>query len=259
MNKVKTKKNAKSKKGFTLVEVALFLAISGFLVTALITGTNFSISRQRYNDSTQDFVTFLNKVYSEVIHVENQQRGSGGGNSQEYAIYGKLIDFASNGEIKVYSVIGDADSSSIGNTDVITALRSLNASIAHTGMSNVYKYSPTYDAIIEDAGGNRFAGRVLIVRSPVSGTVRTYFSSDEETCDETSNPDSQTGCWVAQTNTGDPKDVYSNDGYVDFCIRSDDNFVYGGRRRNIRLDLKNGFNASAVKLIDFDEDSSECE
>lgn len=60
--------------GFTIIEVMIFLAISGLLVIGLLAGTSASISRQRYNDSVQDIADFLRAEYSSVINPEIYSR-----------------------------------------------------------------------------------------------------------------------------------------------------------------------------------------
>jgi len=61
----------RSKGGFTLVEVLLFLAVSSVIIIALMAGLTQTVARQRYNDTVQDFVEFLRRQYSEVITTTN--------------------------------------------------------------------------------------------------------------------------------------------------------------------------------------------
>lgn len=68
---LKLKLHPQLKTGFTIVEASLFIAISGFIVISVIAGTSSIVSRQRYNDSVQDFTEFLRRSYSEVINVQN--------------------------------------------------------------------------------------------------------------------------------------------------------------------------------------------
>lgn len=60
-------------KGFTIVEVVLFLAISSGLAIALFAGTSMAIQRQQYRDSVQSFTTFLKVQYEKVASVENDR------------------------------------------------------------------------------------------------------------------------------------------------------------------------------------------
>ena len=54
------------RKGFTLVEIALFLSITALLFAGIIVGTNNSIAQQRYTDAVQNFTELLRSVYPEV-------------------------------------------------------------------------------------------------------------------------------------------------------------------------------------------------
>lgn len=71
---VKSKKMA-VQKGFTIIEVMFFIAISGMLLAGVLIGSSASISRQRYKDSVQDFAEFMRRIYSSVLNVEAQRSG----------------------------------------------------------------------------------------------------------------------------------------------------------------------------------------
>ena len=75
-------------RGFTLVEVSLFLAITAAIFVGIAVGTQNSIFQQRYNDAVQSFAEFLRTVYSQVTNVQNESAGR-----SDKAIYGKLVKF----------------------------------------------------------------------------------------------------------------------------------------------------------------------
>ena len=58
------------KKGFTILEVMLFLAITGLMLIGVIGGTYSAIASQRYTDSVRSFAEFLRQTYAEVISPE---------------------------------------------------------------------------------------------------------------------------------------------------------------------------------------------
>ncbi len=60
-----------SQPGFTIIEVVLFLAISGLLAVGLMVGTGAAIQRQQYRDSVQSYANFLRNQYAQVISVGN--------------------------------------------------------------------------------------------------------------------------------------------------------------------------------------------
>ena len=55
------------KKGFTMLEVTLVLALTGLLLIGLLGGTAVAIQTQRYNDSVRSNAEYLRTMYSEVI------------------------------------------------------------------------------------------------------------------------------------------------------------------------------------------------
>ena len=72
--------------GFTLIEVAFFIAITGLLFVGIIAGTQSSIWQQKYNDSVQSYADFLRSVYAEVSSIQGISDGR-----SDKAIYGKMI------------------------------------------------------------------------------------------------------------------------------------------------------------------------
>lgn len=66
-------------KGFTIIEVMLFLALSGFLLVGILAGTGSSIANQRYKDAVQDAVDALRDAYSFVSDTQVQLRENGKG------------------------------------------------------------------------------------------------------------------------------------------------------------------------------------
>ena len=65
-----TKYQAKS--GFTIIEVMIFVAISGMLLVGVLIGISSAIARQRYNDATESFAEFLRQQYAFVINPQIQ-------------------------------------------------------------------------------------------------------------------------------------------------------------------------------------------
>lgn len=263
--------------GFTLVEVSLFLAISGLLLIGIIAGTQNSINAQRFKDSVQNYVEFLRAVYSEV---ENPQ--SPGNGRSDYAIYGRLISFGqttaldgtsiSNNEQKiyVYDVIGN--SNSIGTGSVTTALKAANANVVFenkdaagnvTSVSfagNVREYEPTWSSAIDDAtktNGTPYKGSILIVRHPSSGTISTLVSSRVIQVNYIVKQANQTRSFADAEKM--LKDNLSSFGTreVNFCVNPSGAGVKADIRRNVRL-LSNARNASGIELINQDDSNNKC-
>lgn len=82
------------KRGFTIIEVSIFLAVTGLLFIGITVGVQNSIFHQRYNDAVQSFADFLRGVYDGVLNVQ----GSGYGRSEDTVVYGKMIVFDGRGD-----------------------------------------------------------------------------------------------------------------------------------------------------------------
>ena len=245
----------RSRRGFTLIEVSFFLALSGLLMVGIISGTTASISRQRYNDSVNSAAEAIRSVYSDVLNVsligEEGTRGRSG-----QAVYGKLIILNENedGEIKKsqvnsYTIIGDAANSSTlpstANTLNLLFNAETNAGLGakvETSQKN-YTIVP-WDTKFESPDGNLFRGAILVVRSPRNGVIHTYLAtkSSEFSVDDLDESSEILSAGFLEQD-------------VNICIDSFDNHY--GRRRNLRIHA-GAANSSGVDLIALDSDDNEC-
>ena len=246
----------RGKLGFTLIEVAIFLAITGLLFFGITIGVQNSIYQQRKNDSVQSFMEFLREVYSEVLNVQNDA-DNGGKSSQ--AIYGKLVVFGENidlagnsaktNEIFTYSVIGDIKD--VESESALNMLSTkLNASVIMQDEKGSKKfagfadsYEPKWSAQIEKIDYQPFTGMLLIVRHPNSGIVNTYFTNDVEQINE-------------DLKSGKQVNIFKNvEGYrtetVNFCVNANP-----GNKNELRSNVRiaaNARNASGIELIPEEE------
>ncbi len=280
---MKQLKKLTKKSGFTLIEVTLFLALSSAMMLGIILATNLSVARQRYNDSVNNFADFLRGIYSKVIDVEHNQEGNTG-----EAVYGKFVTFREKGQeasktIRTYDVVGKIvnSASGISASDALTVLSNdvdarfrpnPDPDMVSLGEAFYFEeHTVPWEAVLEkannssgiaqncptdaDATNNCFTGAILIVRSPVSGNVKTYYSTarfDRST--KGSEPNSL--IYYIKTYLMPSSATWRSGHGLDFCVDSDDNNY--GNRRNIRL-LSGGVNSSAVYMVEQDdEDKSEC-
>lgn len=194
-------------RGFTIIEVVLFLAITGILFMGITAATQNSIYLQRYTDSVENFTEFLRSVYSQVPNVQSESTGR-----SDQVIYGKLVTFdikdgtdGKRNDIKTYNLIGDIKEKDpseqpdcSGASGVLARLCRLNATVVATTETYTGATTTNTTGFIEDyimrwsaglqtkAGwpgdtgrtGDRprdFVGILLVTRSPESGNVFTYF------------------------------------------------------------------------------------
>ncbi|MBR3204340.1 hypothetical protein IKF81_01500 [Candidatus Saccharibacteria bacterium] len=257
----------KCRKGFTIIEVVLFLALSGFLIGGIILSTNISISRQRYNDSVNDFAEFLRKVYSNVYNVSNNSENAG---RSGQAIYGKLIvigeDAKKGGTVYSYSVVGKAaKSSELNGTNIISMLKNdLHANVIKENASGGVEpyereeYTIPWEALIQQTDSSKqFKGLILVVRSPVSGTIHTYsYINPPDNLMDYKNK-LETGSNASATNLFSNllNDSNLTEKEINMCIQSEDN--NWGKRRNVRI-ADRASNSSGVELISLDSNDNKC-
>ncbi|MBR3324308.1 prepilin-type N-terminal cleavage/methylation domain-containing protein [Candidatus Saccharibacteria bacterium] len=270
------------RKGFTLIEVTLFLAVTAALFIGIALGMNNAIYQQRRNDSVQNFLEFMRSIYSKVSNPQ----GQGAGNSEQ-AIYGKMVVFGENKDLQgekidysegsatpvfVYDLIGKAETKS-SEGGVIKSLKEQGvspfifrydgANITGALMADPEKYEPRWGAAIEDTGGEIFIGTILVVKHPKFGTINTLVSKEviqvnEEYhnmlgSDGSIRPSDLTSILTIPLNEG--KFETSE---TDFCVNPNGLKVSAGMvpRQDIRI-ANNARNASSVKLIDLDDKSSD--
>lgn len=231
------------KGGFTLVEVSLFLAITGLLFLGVTIGVQNSIFQQRYNDSVQNFVEFLRSAYAKTENVQSASSG----NSTKYALYGKLITFGENssGDIFMYDVIGDAKCEGSFN-GTIEALKHCNAEVIDGGnlIGQAESYNPRWSAAIQNTNGDLYKGAILITRHPQSGTIYTFVMPNNTV--------------EVSQGKGLNKllDSFSIEaGPVNFCVNPNGNTKDSGTRANVRIE-QGARNSSGVEIAPDNE--NEC-
>ena len=226
-------------RGFTLIEVSLFLAISGLLFLGVTVGVQNSIRQQRFNDSVQGFAEFLRTTYSEVLNVQNY----GGENGRsDRAMYGRMMVFKNDTRtIEVYDVIGNVGANDGGSVlapggRAITALSLLNV---ESKSANINSYTPRWSAEIQNPDRTKFVGTVLIVRHPDTGTVNTYYSRSS----------------ISSLNVKNIISSEFNIVSVDFCVNPEPDSS-NSLRRDVRI-FEGARNASGVEVIADDREDNE--
>lgn len=104
-------KDAKSiRVGFTIIEVMLFLALTGLLLSGVLVGLGSNISRQRYNDAVEDVADILQNQYSFVsdIHISTRTKVQ---DSSCYALVSS--DIAGGDAASYYNSVANSKSKSI--------------------------------------------------------------------------------------------------------------------------------------------------
>ncbi len=248
-------KKQNNKTGFTIVEVSLVLAIMGMMFAGLAAGVSGAVSRQRFFEAAQDYDQFLQNLYSTVTSVQSD--GNGQSNT---AIYGKVITFNEQpGKVYVYDLFGDILSGDkFTGLNPIESLTVANARILvdFDDNGNAYvphqqAYSPTWNVTLQTTEiDTPFTGTLLIIRTPLTGIIHTYYSSETLEMQEYLND--------AETDNDFTIDLITqtfDTETLNFCLYSSDRPYL--RRRNLRLHA-DGHNSSAVDLINLDSEDNQC-
>lgn len=235
-----------SKKGFTLLETVLFLALSGALVAALIAGTSRSISQKRYTDTVDNFVDYLQGLYSDVNYVQGNN-GISGGNTGK-AIYGKLIVSNNGRSFDEYTVVGKATCSS--NKGGIEAINDCVPSLLPE-TKKTYKLS--WGGTAEEANGKKIA--ILIFTHPSTGMKTTLLKKSDS---EFTINDSDEKPASLFDSSKFLNDFISDD--INFCLLSDDASSAGYTSTSHKLiRIHSGANnASGVEIISDDARGGSC-
>ena len=108
--------------GFTIIEVMLFLAITGALSVAILVGSGAALGQQRYRDSVNSFKGLIQEQYGQIANVVNSETEKpncvrSGGNlsfdvdnqrargTSECLVIGRFL-LVNGEEVSTYNVIG---------------------------------------------------------------------------------------------------------------------------------------------------------
>ena len=253
------------RRGFTIVEISIFLAITGLLFVGITAGVQNSIFQQRYTDAVQSFADFLRSTYDEVLNVQ-----SVGDGTSDSATYGKVIVFGGDGQsdgsqvVYTYTVIGKAEANNDGGAndcrdlyDVFQLLGGdcFGADVAKDNKGEIEgiigSYTPRWSTRIQKTNSlDQFTGTVIIVRHPDSGRVHTAFSNGVISIggvDGNSLND--------LLRLSDGEDRFKEEEAIDFCVNPNGD-EYSNSRADVRIE-KGASNASGVEVI-MDGDDNEC-
>lgn len=178
--------------GFTIIELILFLGITGALFAALMLGVNTNIYQQRYKDSVIAYKTLLEQQYSEVTYPRNerddkwtcssetgvQQEPNGGEarGTSNCVLLGRYVQIKNNGtEAEVGSVVGIQPIDTTALTGDVATL------IAYSPRkSPISRQDRTIDweSVLKTTENQPSTASFLILRSPLSGLVRTFALSE---------------------------------------------------------------------------------
>lgn len=190
---------AKTNRGFTVIEVILFLAVASLMMAGVLVGIGSSVNSQRYNEALYSFEDFIKGQYSLTDNVRNNRpadqvcspssisltpgspepRGT-----SECTIAGRLISTTDGREITsrpVFATAGTYDTS--GDEDLLLSSLDLIAGpvdlVSDDETFNVPWQTYIYTDRDNKTTSNEFS--ILILNLPTNGLTRTYFQDSAAT------------------------------------------------------------------------------
>lgn len=187
--------------GFTVIEVTLFLAISGLMIVGMFVGVSGSINRQRYDDAVKSFQDFVQGQYNIVDNVRNNRpteyvcntaTGTIASGSSDISrgmsdcmVVGRLITTTDGHNFISEPIIatGTVFDTTHTETALIDSLGLVRMPAGGSKDDETYRVAwDTYAYTKKDDHTARSA-QLLILRMPTSGIVRTYFRTTPPTAD----------------------------------------------------------------------------
>lgn len=171
--------------GFTIIEVLMFIAISGLLLLGAMASINGSINSSRFNDAVNSTTSYIQTQYSEVASGRNSRNSNvncangvvtPGGTSTagmtDCVILGRLVEFGIGGAtINSRYIVGQDDAVAVaGDTAAVVAANPVAPSASTDGVFNV----PWSTQINKMTQGGVDVRYLAIIRSPVSERVLFY-------------------------------------------------------------------------------------
>lgn len=172
------------RQGFTIIEVMLFLSISGLLMVMVMAGASSAISAQRYKDAVATLRSDMQQQYEDVISVKNSRDAvssmptcSGIRGQTNCVVLGKLMTITSVGVVTQYTILGTEPAGSGSIADEFALLRAYNPVIISASTQQSQMEWGTGIAWPISGSNASTAPRdigLLVIRSPRSGLVYTF-------------------------------------------------------------------------------------
>lgn len=185
-----------SQAGFTIIEVMLFVAVSGLLMSGLLIGTGTSIARQRYKDSVSTFHSSVQQLYEEVAAPYNNRTtavGSCGSSpvagTSDCVLLGKML-VVNDQDMTYYDVIGKepAHTTAVSNEDSL--LQSYHPQVVREGTNANIKHAQLeWGARVRAQGATQaLPMSLLVIRSPESGFIHSYSTGGDKSISDKKEP-----------------------------------------------------------------------
>lgn len=189
----------RSERGFTVIEVMLFLAITGGLFAMLMLGVSNGVTQQRYLDSVRSYKSVVQGEYSEVVNTRNDKQPASCVNdgsinldgtsrdetrgTSKCVLLGRAVRVVDDGKSLLVSSITGYDNPNAGRPSTLTDT-SLLTDYFHAKLARFDEEKRELDwgsqLVTASATGGHASSKavILIMKSPATGLVRVFATED---------------------------------------------------------------------------------
>lgn len=219
--------------GFTVIEVMLFLAVTGMLMVAILVGSGVAIGQQRYRDSVGSLQSYIQEQFSLASNVSNaRDQGwtcDSSGNvttvnpsigvprgTSDCVIMGRFVTVDSTGtQVTTSNVIGYRAPNAVTQSSDIGEITT-NYKLSISPINQDSQPVSWGAQVVKPKTTTPQPLSILILRSPLSGSILTFVESGIQ---------SNLGSMVAATNMATQ---------FDMCVNAEvGSFV--GKRMEVRI------------------------
>ena len=228
-----------------MIEVMLVLGISGLMLVGIMTNVFSSIRAQKYNDSVNNLTDYFQGIYSKLVAVENitdnnLRCGSSGmteampnssnPGQSDCLIMGVFL--SSDGSSITSKTVYSTNDLAKDAPDDLEALKRANL-VEDVNSKNFVNYKLSWETSIyspSNLGTNtKMHFNMAVLRSPLSGTIYTFFNDSGNTSNVSSMLDNS----------------YRKEALL--CVGTN-GFLGGNGKMGVRI-KEDAVNASGVSLI----------
>ncbi|NCU38016.1 hypothetical protein EOL96_03120 [Candidatus Saccharibacteria bacterium] len=174
-------------KGFTIIEVILFFAITGLIMSVMLIGISNGLNQERYRDASTSLVGYFQEQYSNVANVSNSRASTDmcpgsllttDRGTSDCFIVGRIITSTASGAViesrRVFATVEvtpeEASAASMSDLQILqnSVLRPDTAADSYTMEWGTKLINPSSSP----AGDRTFT--LMIVRVPTNGAIHTY-------------------------------------------------------------------------------------
>lgn len=173
--------------GFTIIEVMLFLGITGLVMAFMLTGVSSQLNQRRYQDATNSLLAYVQGQYNLVANVNNSRTTVGDGlgaacggttvaGTSDCTVVGRVLHASPGGGSTTSEIIS---SWVIATTDVATlpsdaTLVAANLQASQDNETYDMQWGTQLVRANDHAAALTFS--ILIARSPTNGIIHTYIN-----------------------------------------------------------------------------------